>query len=122
MSKYADLGDAYWKNLNDAKFSIEGELDLGLRGIFIRDYKNYDLKIGTMGVAVSTVLNSRLFDKFGEAALTEAIEDYIKEKDLGIFAIIAIEVDETGGLHKGIFLYRSATSNQKLHETFPELV
>lgn len=69
LSQYGDYGTAYWKNLNDAKFSIEGELALGLRGIFIRDYKNYDLKIGTMGAAVSTVLNTLLFDKFGEASL-----------------------------------------------------
>ena len=41
LSKTADLGHDYWFKLNKAKFDVQEGLQLGLRGIFIRDYKNW---------------------------------------------------------------------------------
>lgn len=54
LLQYADVGQPYWSALNAAKFDVVEALKLGLRGIFIRDYKNYSLASGIMGVAVST--------------------------------------------------------------------
>lgn len=54
LSQYSDIGHSYWEKLNSAKFDVQAGLSLGLHGIFIRDYKNYNLDGGVMGVAVST--------------------------------------------------------------------
>lgn len=43
LSQYADVGQEYWAVLNHAKFDVQAGLQLGLNGIFIRDYKCYDL-------------------------------------------------------------------------------
>ena len=46
LMQYADVGQAYWAELNHTKFDVGAGLDLGLNGIFIRDYKCYDLPCG----------------------------------------------------------------------------
>jgi len=46
LMQYADVGQAYWAELNHAKFDVNAGLELGLNGIFIRDYKCYDLPSG----------------------------------------------------------------------------
>lgn len=66
LSQTADVGDEYWRVLNDTKFNTAAALDLGLKACFIRDYKSYDLKIGIMGASVVTGSISQLLEKFGE--------------------------------------------------------
>lgn len=69
LSEYADVGLKYWKELNDIKFDTQAALALGLRAMFIRDYKKYDLKKGKMGVAVVTAQVEELLDRFGQEEL-----------------------------------------------------
>ena len=83
---------------------------MGLRGIFIRDYKNYDLPSGIMGVAVSTGSVETLMAHFGEGPFAEACEAITQERKLGLFVIISIEVDNEGTLKKGILVHRSKNS------------
>lgn len=61
----ADVGPSYWKVLNDIKFDTEAALKLGLKAMFIRDYKKYNLNKGIMGIAVVTAQIKELLDKFG---------------------------------------------------------
>lgn len=65
LMKYADVGHDYWEVLNTAKFDVQQGLSLGLKGIFIRDYKNYNLEGGIMGVGVSTGSIDILLEHFG---------------------------------------------------------
>ena len=43
LMQYADISHDYWASLNHAKFDVQAGLALGLGGIFIRDYKCYEL-------------------------------------------------------------------------------
>ena len=65
LMQYADVGQEYWSALNHAKFNVQAGLGLGLRGILIRDYKQYDLQTGVMGVSVCTGSISTLLNHFG---------------------------------------------------------
>jgi hypothetical protein len=66
LSQTADVGEEYWRVLNDTKFNTAAALDLGLKACFIRDYKSYNLKIGIMGASVVTGSILQLLEKFGE--------------------------------------------------------
>lgn len=46
LMQFADVGQPYWAELNHCKFDVQAGLQLGLAGIFIRDYKCYDLPSG----------------------------------------------------------------------------
>ena len=122
LSKTADLGHEYWKKLNTAKFDVQAGLELGLRGIFIRDYKNYDLASGIMGVAVSTGSIDTLIGHFGLADFAQAMEALTKERSLGLFVIMSIEADSEGGLKKGILVHRSQNSTQELTGKYESLL
>lgn len=63
--RFANVGQEYWAELNHAKFDVQAGLSLGLHGIFIRDFKQYDLETGIMGVSVSTGTINTLMDHFG---------------------------------------------------------
>lgn len=39
LMQYADVGRDYWSVLNKQKFDVQEGLKLGLKGIFIRDFK-----------------------------------------------------------------------------------
>ena len=90
----ADVGQAYWQKLYKAKFDVKEGLKLGLRGIFIRDYKNYELESGLMGVAVSTGSVDTLIEHFSEAVFAEACEQFTLERKLGLFLIVAMESND----------------------------
>ena len=77
LSKFADLGTQYWSRLNAAKFDVEGALKLGLRGIFTRDYKCYELKDGLKGCAVATASFETLLNHFGKDEVANEIEKLI---------------------------------------------
>ena len=66
LSQFADLGTPYWARLNAAKFDVEAAIKLGLRGIFCRDYKCYELKDGLKGCAVATASFATLLNRFGK--------------------------------------------------------
>ena len=93
LSKTANLGFEYWAKLNSAKFDVQAGLQLGLRGIFVRDYKCYDLPAGLMGVSVTTGSVNTLMNHFGQDAFAAAIEAITQERDLGLFCIVSIEND-----------------------------
>ena len=63
--KFADVGQDYFRVLKEIKFDSGAALDLGLHACFIRDYKNYDLPKGIMGIAVVTASIAQLLEKFG---------------------------------------------------------
>ena len=65
LMQYADVGQEYWSALNHVKFDVQAGLTLGLRGIMIRDFKQYDLQTGVMGVSVSTGNIDTLLAHFG---------------------------------------------------------
>ena len=82
-------------------------LKLGLRGIFIRDYKNYELSGGPMGVAVSTGSIDTLIEHFSEKAFATACEQFTNERKLGLFLIVAMESDSQGQLKLQLFVHQS---------------
>ena len=86
----ADIGQEYWAALNYAKFDVQAALSLGLSGIFIRDYKCYELTSGHMGVSVSTGNIDTLLQHFGTENFGAACKEYVLKKKLGLFVIIAI--------------------------------
>ena len=90
LSQYADVGRDYWHALNHAKFDVQAGLQLGLNGIFIRDYKCYDLPSGFMGVSVMTGNIATLLGHFGVEAFGAACKEYTLRKNLGMFVMIAI--------------------------------
>ena len=88
--QYANVDRAYWEELNHAKFNVEAGLELGLEGIFIRDYKCYDLPCGFMGVSVSTGSINTMVEHFGEDKFGAACKKYMLKRNLGMFVIVAI--------------------------------
>ena len=122
LSQTADLGFDYWARLNGAKFDVEGGLRLGLRGVFVRDYKCYDLPAGLMGVAVTTSSVKKLIDYFGREAFGKAIEDLTTERKLGLFCIVHIGNDNSGALKKGIMVHHSQSSTSELAGKYQSLL
>jgi len=88
--QHADIGQQYWSQLNRVKFDVQAGLELGLNGIFIRDYKCYDLPSGFMGASVCTGNIPTLLDHFGVEAFGQACKSYVLQKQLGMFVMIAI--------------------------------
>ena len=72
------------------KFDVQEGLKLGLKGIFIRDFKQYELETGLMGVSVSTGTIATLLSHFSTEAFGAACKAYVLEKKLGLFVMIAI--------------------------------
>ena len=108
LLQYADVGQEYWAALNHAKFDVQAGLQLGLKGIFIRDYKQYTLDSGIMGVAVSTGMIDTLLGHFGVGAFGDACKAYVLEKQLGLFVIIAIQAEDDGTIKKNICIFECA--------------
>ena len=106
--QFADVGREYWSALNYAKFDVQAGLQLGLNGIFIRDYKCYDLSSGLMGVSVSTGTVPTLLGHFGTQAFGAACKDYLLRKQLGLFVIIAIQASDDGNIDKNILIFELA--------------
>ena len=90
LMQYADVGRDYWSVLNKEKFDVQEGLKLGLKGIFIRDFKQYELETGLMGVSVSTGTIATLLSHFSTEAFGAACKAYVLEKKLGLFVMIAI--------------------------------
>ena len=91
--------------LNHAKFDVQAGLGLGLNGIFIRDYKCYDLSSGFMGVSVSTGLIPTLLSHFGVEEFGAACKEYVLRKKIGMFVMIAIQASDDGSIEKNIMIF-----------------
>lgn len=111
LSQYADVGHDYWEKLNTAKFDVQAGLTLGLKGIFIRDYKNYALEDGVMGVAVSTGSFDILIEHFGIEEFAKTAAWICQDRGLGLFVVISINADSSGNVEKGITIFKP-TENQ----------
>lgn len=122
LSKTADVGKDYWGILNKAKFDVQSGLGLGLKGIFIRDYKNYDLPSGVMGVAVTTGSIETMINHFTEEKFAQACEIITAVKGLGLFVIMSIEADNDGNLKKGWFVHRSKNNQNELTGKYESLI
>jgi inorganic pyrophosphatase/exopolyphosphatase len=90
LMQFADVGHDFWSVLNHEKFDVSAGLALGLNGIFIRDFKQYVLQSGVMGVSVSTGTIETMINHFGADAFGAACREYILKRNLGLFVIIAI--------------------------------
>ena len=75
---------------------MEGAIALGLRGIFCRDYKCYELKDGLKGCAVATASFETLLNRFGKDQVADEIEKLMEERGLSLFSAITIENDNDG--------------------------
>ena len=122
LSQFADLGTPYWARLNAAKFDVEGAIALGLRGIFCRDYKCYELKDGLKGCAVATASFETLLNRFGKDQVADEIEKLMEERGLSLFSAITIENDNDGQLKKGAVIYRSAKKVTALSEKYDDIL
>ena len=71
----------------------------------MRDYKNYDLETGTMGVAVSTGLVETLTSHFGTENFGKACHDYLVEKGLGMFVVMCTEHVGNHEVRKNIMVF-----------------
>ena len=65
------MGNDFFHKLSSVKFDQKIAIELGLTGIFNRDYKNYFFKRGpetggVIGLSVSVVTPHKLFESFGE--------------------------------------------------------
>ena len=105
LMQYANVDRSYWEQLNNAKFDVTAGLELGLEGIFIRDYKCYDLPSGFMGVSVSTGSIDTMIKHFGEAKFGSACRDYVLKRKLGMFVIVAIQASDDGKIEKNIMIF-----------------
>ena len=105
LMQFADVGQPYWAELNHCKFDVGAGLQLGLGGIFIRDYKCYDMPSGFMGVSVSTGTIDTLISHFGQAEFGEACKAYTLKRGLGLYVIMAIQASEDGTIKKNILLF-----------------
>ena len=92
-----------------------------MRGIFIRDYKNWQLSSGVMGVAVSTGSIETIVNHFGEPAFAEACEAITQERNLGLFMIVAIDASGEDGIKKGLMVHQSKNSTGELTNKFASL-
>jgi inorganic pyrophosphatase/exopolyphosphatase len=108
LMQFADVGQEYWAALNHAKFDVQAGLALGLHGIFIRDFKQYEFASGTMGVSVSTGTIDSLIGHFGLEAFGAACKEYTLRKNLALFCIMAIQAGDDGSIKKNIFIFECA--------------
>ena len=126
LAETADIGHDYWARLNTAKFDVQAGLQLGLKGIFIRDYKNYSLENGIMGVAVSTGAFDTLVDHFGIDKFAEASAEISAERNLGLFVVISIQSDEQEDgevlLRKGITIFKPSQGQNGLTAQYDGLL
>ena len=55
LSEYATIGEDFYKRLFDAKFDIGRELNnpIGPKGIFMRDYKTFEMPTGNFGCGIT---------------------------------------------------------------------
>ena len=90
LMKFADVGHAFWHDLNNIKFDYQASLSLGLEGIFIRDFKQYELESGVMGVSVAVGTVEGLVSHFGSEAFGAACREYTLKRELGVFVIMSI--------------------------------
>ena len=125
LSQTADLGHDYWARLNTAKFDVQAGLQLGLKGICIRDYKNYNLEAGIMGVAVSTGSLETLLNHFGLEEFAKTSAELCVERNLGLFVIVSIQATEKEDgevvLQKGISIFQPKQYSDKLTEKYDGL-
>jgi len=121
LMEYADVGFQYWKELNDIKFDTAAALELGLRAMFTRDYKKYDLKKGIMGVAVVTAQVAEIIDRFGHGELITQSVRVLDEDKLGIFVIIGIHATQDGHVDKSLLVFIDKEKQNDLTSTFEEL-
>ena len=105
LSKYADVGHDFWKELSDAKYNKTAGLSIGPKGMLIRDYKNYELPSGVLGCTVTIARIDVMINKFGVDKFAEACEEVTKERNLGLFVIIPDEVKDDGTCAKDWFVY-----------------
>ena len=84
---------------------MQAGLALGLGGIFIRDYKCYELQTGQMGVSVSTGTIDTLLGHFGTETFGAACKEYVLRRSLGLFVIIAIQASDDGNIEKNILIF-----------------
>lgn len=122
LSQYSDVGQDYWEKLNTAKFDVQAGLQLGLHGIFVRDYKNYNLDGGVMGVAVSTGSINILLDHFGEENFANTAAKLCQDKNLGLFVVISINADRNGNVEKGITVFQPAENQNDLTTRYDGLL
>ena len=120
--KSADVSKAFWQKLYNSKFDVKEGLKLGLRGIFIRDYKNYELQSGLMGVAVSTGSIDTLVQHFSETTFAGACEEFTQERKLGLFLMVAMESDDQGQLKLQLFVHQSKQSDSQLTGKYQSLL
>ena len=106
--QYADISHDYWAALNHQKFDVQAGLALGLGGIFIRDYKCYELQSGQMGVSVSTGTIDTLLTHFGTENFGAACKEYVLRLNLGLYVIIAIQASDDGNIEKNILIFDCA--------------
>ena len=92
-------------------------------GIYVRDYKTYDLGIGQLGASVSTVSIVKLLEHFGEEQVFENAERMIQRYQTSMFAIVQDEKDPSvpSGWSQGVLLYQPL-SESSLSGHFDELV
>jgi inorganic pyrophosphatase/exopolyphosphatase len=122
LMETADVGTEYWKVLNDIKFDSKAALDLGLRAMFIRDYKKYDLKLGIIGISVVTAQVYELMEKFGEEALVAECHKMMTDYKLNMFSIMGIHANDGGHVDKSILLFINKQSDSDLAKSLPSLM
>lgn len=122
LSKYADVGRTFWKELSDAKYDKEAGLSIGPKGMFIRDYKNYELSSGVLGCAVTIARIDVMLEKFGVDDFAKACEELVQERNLGLFVIIPDEKDADFKPYKDWFVYVSKKSKSELAGKYESLI
>ena len=122
LSKYADVGYDFWKELSNAKYDKTAGLSIGPKGMFIRDYKNYELSSGVLGCAVTIARIDVMINEFGVERFAQACEDITKERNLGLFVIIPDEVMDDGKAAKDWFVYQSKGNKSKLSGKYKSLI
>lgn len=120
--KYADVGDAYFTRLYEAKYDIKAALESGVHAIIGRDYKTYDLKIGKMGVAVAPAYHTTMFEHYGIDNIFKHVDEWCSERGVDIFVFINTEVDlKEHTMKRGMVFYRPKESTP-LRETYDDAV
>lgn len=76
---------------------------------------------GIMGVAVSTGSFDQLTSHFGFEHFAQSCEDIVKERNLGLFVIISISIDEQGNSKKDLTFWRPATGGNDLTNKYDSL-
>ena len=122
LAQFANIGKEYWQALNTAKFDVQAGLSLGLHGIFIRDYKNYNLEGGIMGVAVSTGSIDILLNHFGIETFAKTAAQLCVDRNLGLFVVISINADSEGNVDKGITIFKPSENQNDLTHRYDGLL